>query len=48
MDANRFRPVVRVVTLVVATLALSLAGGAPSWTESVRISDEVPVGQAAP
>lgn len=25
---------IRVVTLVVATVALSLSGGAPSWTDS--------------
>ncbi len=38
MDADWFRPVARVVTLVVATVALTLSGGAPSWTDSNRPS----------
>ncbi len=35
MAAARLRPVVRLVTLVVATVALTLSGGAPSWTDSL-------------
>ena len=36
MTAAWVRGVVRVVTLVVATAALTLSGGAPSWTDSVQ------------
>lgn len=36
MDADLVRPVTRVVTFVVATVALTLSGGAPSWTDSIR------------
>lgn len=36
MTAARLRPVVRVVTLIVATAAFSLSGGAPSWTDSMQ------------
>lgn len=36
MDADLLRPVTRVVTFVVATVALTLSGGAPSWTDSIR------------
>jgi hypothetical protein len=36
MSDGTLRPAVRVVTLVVATVALTLSGGAPSWTDSLR------------
>lgn len=36
MDSTRLRPVVRGVTLVVATVVLSFSGGAPSWTDSIQ------------
>lgn len=35
MAAARLRPVARLVTLAVATTALTLSGGAPSWTDSL-------------
>lgn len=38
MDADLLRAVTRVVTFVVATVALTLSGGAPSWTDSIRPS----------
>jgi hypothetical protein len=38
MAAARLRPVVRLVTLAVATIALTLSGGAPSWTDSLTQS----------
>jgi hypothetical protein len=40
MSDGRLRPAIRVVTLVVATVALTLSGGAPSWTESLRPQSE--------
>jgi hypothetical protein len=36
MSERRLRLAVRGVTLVVATVALTLSGGAPSWTDSLK------------
>lgn len=47
MAAARLRPVVRVTTLVVATIALTLSGGAPSWTDSAGPEAERPRSQPA-
>jgi hypothetical protein len=38
MSERRLRPAVRALTLVVATVALTLSGGAPSWTDSLKPS----------
>ena len=48
MSDGRLRPVVRVVTLVVATVALTLSGGAPSWTDSLRPQPDVDRPQPQP
>lgn len=46
MNSTRQRWAVRAATLVAATLALSLSGGSPSWTDGMKPSPEEPaIGQ---
>lgn len=43
MTESIVRLVARATTLVAATVALTLSGGAPSWTEPLQPRPETPV-----